>query len=62
MIHLDYLEEMGTTSSEWEKFTNYTAQELVDVLRQKGCTYHDAKAALIKAGSILEQAALKAKV
>ena len=53
---------MGTTSSEWEKFTNDTAQELVDVLRQKGCTYHDAKAALIKAGSILEQAALKAKV
>ena len=59
--HLDYLEETGMTASEWEKATN-AAQDLVDVLRKRGCTYHDAKAALSKADTILERAILKAKV
>ena len=39
MNHLDYLEEMGMNASEWEKTTNAVAQELVSVLREKGCTY-----------------------
>lgn len=62
MNHLDYLQEIGTTSGEWEKFTSGVAQELIDVLRKKGCTCHDAKAALSKANSILEWTSLKAKV
>ena len=62
MTHLDYLEKAGMTASEWEKATNAVAEELVGILRKKGCTYHDAKAALSKAGSILEQASLKARV
>lgn len=62
MDHLDYLEEMGVTASEWEKTTNAVAQELVAVLRKKGCTYHNAKAALSTASSMLEKAMLKAKV
>ena len=40
MNHLDYLEEMGMNASEWEKTTNAVAQELVSVLREKGCTYY----------------------
>ena len=60
--HLDYLEETGMTASEWEKATNAAAQDLVDVLRKRGCTYHDAKAALSKTDTILERAILKAKV
>lgn len=62
MGHLDYLEEMGMTASEWGKFTNDVAQELVAILQERGCTYHDGKAALSKASSILEQAMLKVKV
>lgn len=62
MNHLDYLEEMGMTASEWEKTTNAVAQELVSVLRKKGCTYYDAKAALSTASSMLEKAMLKAKI
>ena len=62
MNHLDYLEEMGMNASEWEKTTNAVAQELVGVLREKGCTYHDAKAALSTASSMLEKAMLKAKI
>lgn len=62
MSHLDYLEEAGMSASEWEKSTNTAARELVAILRKKGCTYHDAKAALNKAHSILEQAMLKTKI
>lgn len=62
MDHLDYLKEMGMTASEWEKLANDIAQELVDILRKRGCTYHDAKAALSKANSFLERTMLKAKV
>lgn len=62
MNHLDYLEEMGMNASEWEKTTNAVAQELVSVLREKGCTYYDAKAALGTASSMLENAMLKAKI
>lgn len=62
MNHLDYLEEMGMNASEWEKTTNAVVQELVSVLRKKGCTYHDAKAALNAASSMLEKAMLKAKI
>lgn len=60
--HLNYIEEVRMTVSEWEKTTNAAAQELVDILRKRGCTYHDAKAALSKAGTILERTILKAKV
>ena len=49
-------------ASEWEEAANNVAQKLVGVLRETGCTYYDAKAALSKAESILEQAMLKAKV
>ena len=56
------MEEMGMTASGWKKSTDTVARELVDVLRKKGCTYHDAKAALSKAASMLEKAMLKAKI
>ena len=62
MKHLDYLEEMGMTASGWKKSTDTVARDLVDVLRKKGCTYHDAKAALSIAASMLEKAMLKAKI
>lgn len=62
MNHLDYLEEMGMTASEWEETKNAVAQELMGVLREKGCTYYDAKAALGTASSMLEKAMLKAKI
>lgn len=39
MNHLDYLEGMGMTVSEWEKSTNNLAQELVDVLRNYNHTH-----------------------
>ena len=60
--HMRYLEEMGMTASEWGKFTNDVAQELVAILQEMGCTYHDGKSALCKASSILERTMLKAKV
>ena len=62
MNHLDYLEDPIMSASEWEKFTSVTAQELVDVLRKKGGTYYDAKAALSTAFSILEKAMLRSKI
>ena len=62
MTHLDYLEEMGVTPGEWEKSTNEVAEELVNILRKRGCTYHAGKVALSKASSILEWTMLKAKV
>lgn len=62
MNHLKYLEEMGMAASEWEKFVNDVAQELIVILRKRECTYYDGKAAIRKANSILEQATLMAKV
>ena len=59
--HFDYLKKTGMMASEWEEAANNVAQKLVGVLRETGCTYYDAKAALSKAESILEQAMLKAK-
>ena len=60
--HFDYLKKTGMMASEWEEAANNVAQKLVGVLRETGCTSYDAKAALSKAESILEQAMLKAKV
>ena len=60
--HFDYLKKTGMMASEWEEAANNVVQKLVGVLRETGCTYYDAKAALSKAESILEQAMLKAKV
>ena len=62
MDHLNYLEAIGITVSEWERLTNAIAQDLVDILRQKECSYYDAKMAISKANSFLEQAMLKTKI
>lgn len=62
MTHLDYLEKAKMTTTSWEKSINSIAQALADVLHAEGCSYYDAKAALNKAGSILEEAMLRAKV
>ena len=60
--HFDYLKKTGMMASEWEEAANNVAQKLVGVLRQKECSYYDAKMAISKANSFLEQAMLKAKV
>ena len=62
MEHLRYLEENRIPVSEWEKATTTAAQELVEILRKRGCPFYDAKAALAKAEQILEEALERTKV
>ena len=62
MLNWDELGEPGMTAKEKEAFRTDVAKELVAALRDKSCTYRDAKAALSIASSMLEKAMLRTKI